>query len=61
MDLNKTLKKNSEMEKYCKNLEKQIYDLNNRLIEMKQSYDALAEKHNNSLLVKLKRLFDIEM
>lgn len=58
--LNENLKKNSDMENYCKNLEGQIYDLNNRLMEMKQSYDALAEKYNNSLFVKLKRLLGIE-
>lgn len=58
--LDENLKKNSDMENYCKNLESQIYDLNNRLMEMKQSYDALAEKYNNSLFVKLKRLLGIE-
>lgn len=61
MHLNENLKKNSDLERYCKNLESQIYDLNDRLMEMKQSYDALAEKYNNSLFVKLKRLFGIEM
>lgn len=62
--LNKSLcetqKQNSDMETRCKNLESQVCDLNNKLRLMKQSYDVLADKYNNSFSAKIKRFLGLE-